>query len=291
MATAEGSGGDLAGFEARYASIARRLDGPEEDSAVERETVRAEIVGLFRDVETAIEGLTAFKERIRELVARYKALPAPAEGAAAGLAPAPPRADYLGSSTYMERGWTAIAAGEHERAVKELSRALELAPDDAAAATLLGWAQMLLGEHDEALFTYQKVLARDPANAIARVNLGYISLQKGIYGEAIEHLTRATREGGDRKAELYGTFYLGLVYSRREMYADARRFFRRALELGPNLMEAYWELGLAYYLDGNRTQAREVWEDGFARNRFNPWGERCGAALRRLEAGEPVAAG
>jgi hypothetical protein len=78
MAMAERSGGDLAGFAARYASIARRLDGPEgEATAADREAVRGEIVGLFREVETAIEELTAFKERIRELVARYKALPAP----------------------------------------------------------------------------------------------------------------------------------------------------------------------------------------------------------------------
>ena len=290
--TGPGPAIDLTAYEARFAEISDSLDAAAKASAgEEREAVRTDIVALFREVESGIEELVAFKERIRELVARYKALPAPTGDTAVGVAPPPPRADHLGSSTYVERGWTAIAGGEYERAAQELGRALELAPGDAAAASLLGWAQMLQGEHDEALFTYQKVLARDPDNAIARVNLGYIALQKGIYGEAIEHLTRALREGQDRKAVLYGTFYLGLVYQQREMYADARGFFRRALELGPNLMEAYWELGLSYYQEGDHEHAREAWQEGFTRNRFNLWGERCGAALERLEAGEPVTAG
>lgn len=252
-----------------------------------REQVRQEIVGLFKETEGAIERLTAFKEEIRALVERYKKLPAPA--AARGMAPAPPpRSDHLGSSTYVERGWTAIAGGDPARAVKELTRALELAPNDPAAESLLGWAQMLLEQYDEALYTYSKVLMKEPNHALARVNLGYICLKKGIFGEAIEHLSRVIRLDEDRKATLYAHLYLGLVYLEREMYGDARSFFARALELGPNLIEAYWELGRAHYLDGDRPGAAEAWRRGVAANRFNVWGERCAEALARMEAGEVV---
>lgn len=283
----------LAALRARYDEIGSALEQAAEEAAPgERERIREEILALFKETEGAVESLSAFKEEIRALVERYKKLPPPVAPAARGLAPAPPpRSDHLGSSTYIERGWSAIAGGDHERAVKELTRALELAPNDPAAESLLGWAQMLREQYDEALYTYSKVLMKEPNNALARVNLGYICLKKGIFGEAIEHLSRVIRLGDDRKATLYAHLYLGLVYLEREMYTDARGFFERALELGPNLIEAHWELGRAHYLAGDRPGAEEAWRRGVQTNRFNPWGERCAEALSRLEAGEAVSFG
>lgn len=272
----------LAALEARYTAIAGDL---ERADARERERLRKEIVGLFKETEAAIEGLAAFKERIRALVESYKAIPAPKRETARAAAPV---ADHLGSSTYVERGWTAIAGGDHARAVKELERALELAPNDPNAEALLGWAQMLREQYDEALMTYYRVLMKDPNNPLARVNLGYICLKKGIFGEAIEHLSKAIRQDDDRKASLYAHLYMGLVYLEREMYEDARTFFRRTLELGPGMLQAWWELGRACYLEGDRPAAADAWRSGWEANRFNLWGERCGDVLKALEAGEPV---
>ena len=55
---------------------------------------------------------------------------------------------------------------------RALERALELAPNDPHAESLMGWAQMLREQYDDALMTYYKVLMRDPNNPLARVNLG-----------------------------------------------------------------------------------------------------------------------
>ncbi len=273
-----------AALEERYARIEAELESAGEAARPERERLRNEIVGLFRETEAGLERLAEFKERIRGLVERYKQLPAPRAAAVTGS----PVSDHLGSSTYIERGWSAIAAGDASRAVKELERALSLAPNDPQAEGLLGWAQMLRGEYDEALYTYSKVLMRDPNNPLARVNLGYICLKKGIFGEAIEHLSRAIRQDDDRKASLYAHLYMGMVYLDREMYEDARSFFRRTLELGPNMLQAWWEIGRAFYQEGNVSAAADAWRRGFEANRFNLWGERCGDALKKLDAGEPV---
>ena len=279
----------LAALEERYGQIEASLENVR---AADRDRVRQEIVGLFKETETAIERLGVFKERIRALVERYKAQAAAAAASApapsSAQAPSGPRSDHLGSSTYVERGWSAIAAGDHTRAVKELERALELAPNDPQAESLLGWAQMLREQYDEALMTYYKVLMRDANNSLARVNLGYICLKKGIFGEAIEHLSKAIRQDQDRKASLYAHLYMGLVYLEREMYEDARGFFRRTLELGPNMLEAYWEMGRAYYLEGRLKDAGVTWRKGAEINRFNLWGERCARAAKSLENGEPV---
>jgi predicted Zn-dependent protease len=202
-----------------------------------------------------------------------------------GLAPV--RADHLGASTYVDKGWSLLSAGEYAAAERELMRACELAPDDPHTESLLGWALMLAHKYDDALMWLQKVLMAQPHNQLARVNVGYICLRKGIYGEAIEHLSRAIHDNTDRKATLYAHFYLGLVYLEREMYHDAQDFFRKTLDLGPSFIEAYYELGRAYALGGDDEAARRAWADGQAANRFNAWGKRCGEALAQA----PHAAG
>jgi tetratricopeptide (TPR) repeat protein len=204
-----------------------------------------------------------------------------APAAAEGLV----RSARLNASTHVERGWNLISRGEPAAAEEELQKALKLVPDDTQAASLLGWAQMLQEKYDDALVQFNAVLQRDPTHAIARVNVGYICLKKSIYGEAIEHLSRAIREAGDRKATLYAHFYLGLLYSSREMYSDAEAFLGRALALGPNLIEAWFELGRVRWFGGNVDGARQAWRDGAAAGKFSPWGSRCAAMLAEVDGG------
>jgi tetratricopeptide (TPR) repeat protein len=197
-------------------------------------------------------------------------------------------ADHIGASTFVEKGWSRISLGDYAGAEESLTKALQLAPNDPQAESLLGWSQMLLEKYDDALMQFQKVLMREPGNALARINVGYICLKKGIFGEAIEHLSKAIRLDNDRKATLYAHFYLGLVYLERDMFEDAQTFFQKSLALGPNLIEAYFELGRAYWFDGQREEAMQTWRDGFAANKFNPWGKRCAEVLQTVEqGGEP----
>ena len=195
------------------------------------------------------------------------------------------RSARLNASTHIDRGWNLISRGEHPQAEAELQKALKLVPDDTQATSLLGWAMMLQEKYDDALYHFHAVLQREPAHAIARVNVGYICLKKGIYGEAIEHLTRASRESSDKKAALYAQFYLGLLYSAREMYTDAETFLSKALSMAPNLIEAHFELGRARWFNGNSDGARQAWRAGAAAGKFSPWGKRCASMLAEVDGG------
>jgi tetratricopeptide (TPR) repeat protein len=144
---------------------------------------------------------------------------------------------------------------------------------------------MLNEKYDDAMMSFQKVLMREPQNALARINVGYICLKKKIFGEAIEHLSKAIRLDNDKKATLYAHFYLGLVYLEREMYEDAENFFLKTLALGPNLIEAYFELGRARWFNDQPEEATEAWRKGVSVNRFNPWGKRCAEMLKTVEEG------
>lgn len=195
-----------------------------------------------------------------------------------GATLAPVRADHIGASTFVEKGWSLLSVGKLPEAEAALMRAVELSPNDSATEALLGWALMLQDKHDEALRWFQGVLLREPRNELVRVNVGFICVQKRIYGEAIEHLASVLREGTDRKALMYARFYLGVLYLEREMYADARAFLAAALDAAPNFTQAQFELGRACALQGDMAAARDAWTAGAAA-RFSPWGKRCQEAL------------
>ena len=261
-----------------------------------RDAVKRDIVALFKRVDGALSDLTQLKEEIKGLVDRYKQAASAAPTASSSPAPAPQftgarpavHADHLGASTFIEKGWSLISLCDYAGAIQSLENALELSPGSVQAQSLLGWAQMLHEQYDDALATFSKVLMKEPANALARINVGYICLKKRIFGEAIEHLSKAIRLDNDRKATLYAHYYLGLVYLEREMYEDAQTFFRKTLTLGPNLIEAYFELGRAQWLAGDKNAARKTWGEGHKANKFNPWAKRCKEMLDLAAAGGEV---
>ena len=283
----------LSALRSQYQEIEGRLaDAPDPNG---REAIKRDIIALFKRVDGALTDLGQLKEDIRTLVDRYKQASAAAVPPQ-GPAPAPQftgtrpavHADHLGASTFIEKGWSLISLGDYAGAIQALDKALALSPGATQAQSLLGWAQMLHEDYDDALATFSKVLMKEPANALARINVGYICLKKRIFGEAIEHLSKAIRLDNDRKATLYAHYYLGLVYLERDMYEDAQTFFRKTLALGPNLIEAYFELGRALWFAGERDAARQSWADGHKANKFNPWAKRCKEMLDLVAAGGDV---
>jgi tetratricopeptide (TPR) repeat protein len=270
-----------------FDDITRRLDAA--TSTEEREDIKRDIILLFKTVDHGVTDLSVLKEDIRGLVEKFKQISQGESGDRApqftGAVPAM-RADHIGASTFVEKGWSLISLGDYPGALQALKKALSLSPGDVQAQSLLGWAQMLNEDYDDALATFQQVLMKEPANSLARINVGYICLKKGIFGEAIEHLSKAIRLDNDKKATLYAHFYLGLVYLEREMFEDAQNFFEKTLKLGPNLIEAYYELGRAQWFGGDQELARQTWESGFRANKFNPWGKRCKETLESVAQGQ-----
>ncbi|MEX0690466.1 MAG: tetratricopeptide repeat protein [Gemmatimonadales bacterium] len=277
----------FAEFRTQYDAITARLDKAGSD---EREALKKDIIGLFKTVDAALTDLTQVKEDIRILVDKYKQMQAEAGDQTPQFTGQVPvvQASHIDASSMIQKGWNLLSLGDYEGSIAALDKALKYSPDNAQAESLLGWAQMKAELYDEALGTFQKVLTKEPANSLARINVGFVCLKKGIFGEAIEHLSKAIRLDNDKKATLYAHFYLGLVYLEREMYEDAENFFRKTLELGPNLIEAYYELGRTQWYSGEQDDAKATWEEGFKANKFNPWGKKCKETLGLVaQGGEP----
>lgn len=252
--------------------------------AVEREALKQQIIALFREADAALHRASARKEAVKRLAEQWKQF----EGRPQARTATPgssARVDHLGASTFVEKGWSRLSLLELEGAEAAFRRALELAPGHVEAETLLSWALMLRDAHDEAMQVLRGVLQREPQYPLAHVNVGYICLRKGIHGEAIEHLTSVIRADLDRRAVLYAHLYLGMAYREREMYDDAEGFFRKALELGPNLLQAWYELGRCYWFAGRHGDACLAWKTGSKANKFSPWGKRCAEVLDMVEQG------
>lgn len=277
------------GLAEEFTRLAEELATPR--AATRRDELKSEIIALYRGIDRELQALQQLKEQVKSLVDRWKVLgedfgEAPPEPAAPVSSPT--REDHLNASTFIEKGWSLISLGDHAGAEAALTRALELAPNDPQAMSMLGWALMLQERYDDALLYFQRVLMKEPLNSLARINVGYICLKKRIFGEAIEHLSKAIRLDNDRKATLYAHYYLGLLYLEREMYDDAQIFLKKSIKLGPNLVEAHFELGRAMWLGNDREGAKLAWREGAHTNKFNPWAKRCAELLQQIEAGNDL---
>jgi tetratricopeptide (TPR) repeat protein len=271
-----------------FATLDKKLSAP--DATKNLDALKAELAAFYRQVDKDVDQLTALREETRALIDRWKSLRGEQPSLAPTFAAERPSVheDHIGASTFIEKGWSKLALGDHEGAEVALRKAIELSPNDPQSQALLGWALMHQEKYDEALNLFQTVLTKQPDNSLARINIGYISFKKKSFPEAIEHLSRAIRLDNDKKATLYAHFYLGLVYLERDMFEDAQTFFEKTIVLGPNLIEAYYELGRAFWFNGQEQEGKDAWKRGADANKFNPWGKKCAEVLKIVaEGGEP----
>jgi tetratricopeptide (TPR) repeat protein len=275
-------------YRAVYAALDQKLSAP--GATTNLDALKVEIGTLYRAIDRDVDALTTLREETRGLIDRWKSLRGEQPSLAPAFAAERPTVheDHIGASTFIEKGWSKLSLGDHEGAEVALRKAIELSPNDTQAQALLGWALMHQEKYDEALRVFQAVLSKQPDNSLARINIGYISFKKKAFADAIEHLSRAIRLDNDRKATLYAHFYLGLVYLERDMFEDAQTFFEKTIVLGPNLIEAYYELGRAFWFNGQQDEALDAWKRGVETNKFNPWGKKCAEVLQVVaEGGEP----
>ncbi len=130
-------------------------------------------------------------------------------------------------------------AGHPDQAEAHYRRAIEFAPDYAAAYSNLGALLRAQGRVDEAIAQYQEALRLQPDHVSAQYNLGNALLAAGRPGEAAGHFRRAVeREPGS--AEAWNN--LGIALATQGRPDEAAQCFRRALAIAPSA-EGHHNLG------------------------------------------------
>jgi len=120
--------------------------------------------------------------------------------------------------------------GRLKLAIKQLTEAVRLLPEDANAWNALGIAQHRNQQIDEAVKSLQRSLSLDPENAYTLRNLGGL-LAKRAPADGIEYLRRATELLPEDQQALYG---YGLALQETGQLNEADVIYQRCIETGPH---------------------------------------------------------
>lgn len=143
-------------------------------------------------------------------------------------------------ASYFEDGDNYLKAADYDHAITALSKSIQLKPDFGRAYYERGIAYGQNGDYDRALSDFNKA-----------IQLGDTSL--GMYvepgGLAILY--------GDYKSTLASAYYnRGVIYGKKENFAQAIADYTKAIELNPNNPSPFTNRGIAHRQLGNYELAR-----------------------------------
>jgi len=169
--------------------------------------------------------------------------------------------NYAVISSY---GILLIKTGKFEKGIELLQEALSLYDLDPDVWNYLGVACWSRGDYEEALKHYQKALSLDSADAVIFNNLGalYLSMflktkEQEILGQSIDYFKKAVELDPDLASAHNG---LGGAYRMSGNRDEAISCWEKSLELNPNYDFSIYNLGVAYLEKGEKTKALECLE-------------------------------
>ncbi|MFH1441421.1 MAG: tetratricopeptide repeat protein [Candidatus Omnitrophota bacterium] len=151
----------------------------------------------------------------------------------------------------------------------------------ASAYIGIGWIYHLSGDYEKAQEFYKKILNLSKENndklneAVALRKLAVWHIDKEDYDKALELLMKA-QEINLERTRIYGHKYnlacdyfdIGLVFSNKEDYPAAKKFYKKSLELfkqmklADELSDHYFNLGEIYLFEKDYGKALEYYQEG-----------------------------
>jgi tetratricopeptide (TPR) repeat protein len=135
------------------------------------------------------------------------------------------------AATYAVRGAIHTAQRRHDDALDDLDRALELEPDDTYALARRSEVYRMKGRYHDALRDLSRVLELEPDDPTTLVARGDLHTGQGRYDDALPDLNRALELEPDNLTALASR---GGIHAEQGRYDDALRDLDRVLELDPS---------------------------------------------------------
>jgi tetratricopeptide (TPR) repeat protein len=151
---------------------------------------------------------------------------------------------------FLARGARYHNRGKYKAAIEDFTRAIQLQPDEAAHYFARGRSYHYLDEDDRALADFDRAVALAPNTVYNYVARGESFYTKGNYQAAISDFNRSLQL--NPRAAHYYHYCIGLCASRQRDYPAAVAAFSRAIEHNPNQVHYYIERGRNYRWQGNR---------------------------------------
>ena len=200
--------------------------------------------------------------------------------------------DPYAAPVQLISGRLSLAAGQYERALRDLQRAAELDPNDAQAFISMGYALYLSNRIPEAEAAFQKAFAAQkgyykpyldagllydslrnfelaekywleavrlgPGQTRARLNLAILYLNTGRLSEAEQYISDSLKI----KKTFGALESLGELQLRFGRYAEAVDAYKEAVQVGPPSYKIWASLGLAYRRLNRRGDADRAFGHG-----------------------------
>jgi tetratricopeptide (TPR) repeat protein len=140
--------------------------------------------------------------------------------------------DHQHASLFFARGAAYERLKDYDKATADLSKALELEPDNPVVLNYLGYMWIDQGKNIEQGYDYikQAVLLRPNDGAIVD-SLGWVYYKRGKFDVAVRYLEKAVSL---MPFDATINMHLGDVYHKLGRTNEARVQWRRALDLGPD---------------------------------------------------------
>ena len=147
------------------------------------------------------------------------------------------------ASARMQMGVTYLEQRNLPAAMRELTRAAELDPENAEIDMILGLAYQARGDLGEAEDYMRMAIRKKPDYAEAHNNLGFLLSLQGKSEEAIREYQMAASNVLYPTPE-YAYYNMGKEYVRLKDLGKAEAMYRRAIGLNPSLVDAYRGLAM-----------------------------------------------
>ncbi|NOX36894.1 MAG: tetratricopeptide repeat protein [Calditrichaeota bacterium] len=202
-------------------------------------------------------------------------------------APPPPTPEEIEieMENYVSNGIDYFKRQNFRKAIEQWKKALQLIPEDAEVHNFLGIAYHRVGELDSAILAFQTATRLDPEYYQAWNNIGYMYFLKGDYKGALVYFDRAIEinpyyEQALLNREKCQEIIEGkLPIQALEIYESAARLdslelkirnYKKALAIDSNYVDAWNNLGVAYYYYGYVDSAIICFKKALALNPDHP---------------------
>jgi len=136
-----------------------------------------------------------------------------------------------------------VNVGEYDKAVDELSHAVALKPDYAAAHENMGVAYFRKGAYQQAIAAFKKAIDLDSSQTSTHNAVAEAYMHVGKKDLAMKNFKKALSLN---PSLLSARNNLGLILAEKGLYSRAIAEFERLIEFEPGFLDAYHNLGILY---------------------------------------------
>jgi tetratricopeptide (TPR) repeat protein len=144
------------------------------------------------------------------------------------------------------RGIGFMGLEQYTRAIQDFDEAIRVNPNDAALYRYRGNCYLRVGDYHRAIEDYTRALRLEPDNKIALFDRGFSYIKLGDYDRAISEYTRLIQFAPDSRDTAEAYTNRGIAFAAKKNIGQALDDYNKAIQLNPNLAEAYYVRGKLY---------------------------------------------